>query len=94
MVILWADAIKFNTDVSFDANGNVNMTGNNEMKRKKQDSAAKKIDANVNLEKKETETAKQSHEVKDYSKQTKSKTDGWGLIFGIVVVMIWLFRKK
>jgi len=94
-----ADAIKFNPDGSFDAKGNVSMTGNNEWKRNKQDSAAAIRSAYINLEQKEVETSKQSQEVKDYSKEVKSETDGWGLIFGafgvlvVVVGVVWWLKK-
>lgn len=94
-----ADAIKFNTDGSFDAKGNVSMTGNSEWKREKQDSTSKEVQSDVKVKESTTEKVKQVHEVKDYSKQTKSETDFWGIIAGAIGVLglalglIWYLKK-
>ena len=73
--------------------------GNSEWKREKQDRASKEVQSDIKVKESEAEKVKQVHEVKDYSKQTKSETDFWGIIAGAIGVLglalglIWYLKK-
>lgn len=97
--VVKADAIKFNPDGSFEASGGVSLTGSNEWKKQKQDSTAALRNTDISLKEKINESEKQSHEIKDYSKEVKSETDFWGIIAGacgvvvVVIGVVWYLKK-
>lgn len=99
-------------EITMDKKGNISAKGNAKLNNKLKDKGNKDINANkeivedsskqttIDTKEEAKESVKEETKQKDYSKQTKSETDFWGVIaggivvFGLVVGLVWWLHKQ